>query len=67
MQELPQNGHSPSPNGLHKVRFGEFEADLRLGEVRRGGSRVKLQDQPFKILQILAAEVRTARNAIFQR
>lgn len=53
MQELPQNGHSPSPNGLHKVRFGEFEADLRLGEVRRGGSRVKLQDQPFKILQIL--------------
>jgi DNA-binding winged helix-turn-helix (wHTH) protein/Tol biopolymer transport system component len=35
------------------VRFGEFEADLRAGEIRKAGSRVKLQDQPFKVLQIL--------------
>jgi DNA-binding winged helix-turn-helix (wHTH) protein len=35
------------------VRFGEFEADLRTGEIRKAGSRVKLQDQPFKVLQIL--------------
>ena len=53
MLEVPQNGKAPSSNGLHKVRFGEFEADLAAGEVRRAGSRVKLQDQPFKILQIL--------------
>ena len=53
MPELPENGHSPSHNGFHTVRFGEFEADLRVGEIRKGGSRVKLQDQPFKILQIL--------------
>ncbi len=53
MLDAPQNGKAPSPNGLHKVRFGEFEADLIAGEVRRAGSRVKLQDQPFKILQIL--------------
>jgi eukaryotic-like serine/threonine-protein kinase len=54
MIEIPQNGQSsPTGNGFHKVRFGEFEADLRSGEIRRAGSRVKLQDQPFKVLQIL--------------
>ncbi len=53
MLELPQNGESPSHNGFHTVRFGEFEADLHAGEIRKAGSRVKLQDQPFKVLQIL--------------
>ena len=53
MLELPQNGESPSQNGFHTVRFGEFEADLRIGEIRKAGSRIKLQDQPFKVLQIL--------------
>jgi len=53
MLELPQNGASPSRNGFHTVRFGEFEADLRIGEIRKAGSRIKLQDQPFKVLQIL--------------
>jgi len=53
MLELPQNGESPSRNGFHTVRFGEFEADLRIGEIRKAGSRIKLQDQPFKVLQIL--------------
>src|SRR5579862_7966710 len=40
-------------NGTSTVRFGPFEADLHVGEVRRSGSRIKLQDQPFKVLQIL--------------
>ena len=53
MLELSQNGESPSHNGHDRVRFGEFEADLRVGEIRKAGSRVKLQDQPFKVLQIL--------------
>jgi eukaryotic-like serine/threonine-protein kinase len=53
MLEIPQNGESPSHNGFHRVRFGEFEADLHAGEIRKAGSRVKLQDQPFKVLQIL--------------
>jgi len=35
------------------VRFSEFEADFRNGELRKNGSRIKLQDQPFRILQIL--------------
>src|SRR5579859_5401326 len=35
------------------VRFGVFEVDLRAGEVRRQGSKVKLQDQPFQVLVML--------------
>lgn len=32
------------------VRFGPFEVDLRSGELRKGGVRVSLQDQPFRVL-----------------
>jgi DNA-binding winged helix-turn-helix (wHTH) protein/Tol biopolymer transport system component len=53
MLELPQNGGSSSHNGFHTVRFGEFEADLRIGEIRKAGNRIRLQDQPFKVLQVL--------------
>ena len=53
MLELPQNGAAPSGNGFHTVRFGDFEADLGSGEIRKAGSRIKLQDQPFKVLQVL--------------
>ncbi|HEY1272169.1 MAG TPA: winged helix-turn-helix domain-containing protein [Terriglobales bacterium] len=35
------------------IRFAEFELDSRAGELRKQGTRVKLQDQPFQILQIL--------------
>jgi eukaryotic-like serine/threonine-protein kinase len=35
------------------IRFGVFEADLHSGELRKSGTRIKLQDQPFKVLQIL--------------
>jgi len=35
------------------VRFGTFEVDLRLGELRKNGIRVKLTGQPFQILVIL--------------
>src|SRR5438874_852833 len=35
------------------VRFGVFEVDLRVGELRKKGIKVKLQDQPFQILQVL--------------
>ena len=53
MPEISPNQESASQNGFHTVRFGEFEANLRSGEVRKAGSRVKLQDQPFKVLQVL--------------
>src|SRR3974390_1251723 len=35
------------------VRFGLFELDLQAGELRKGGVRIKLQDQPFQILAML--------------
>ena len=35
------------------VRFGVFEVDLRSGELRRGGVRVPIQDQPFRVLVYL--------------
>jgi len=34
-------------------RFGVYELDARSGELRRDGIRVKLQEQPCQILQIL--------------
>ena len=40
-----------SPNGL--VCFGAFEVDVRAGELRKHRIRIKLQDQPFRVLQIL--------------
>ena len=35
------------------ARFGVFEADLVTGELRKGGVRVKLQEQPFRVLALL--------------
>jgi DNA-binding winged helix-turn-helix (wHTH) protein len=36
-------------------RFGPFELDLEVGEVRRDGRRVKLQPQPFRLLVLLTS------------
>ena len=35
------------------VCFGLFEADLRCGELRHRGAKVKLQEQPFRALALL--------------
>src|SRR5688572_25361983 len=35
------------------LRFGAFELDVRLRELRTGTTRVRLQDQPFEILRIM--------------
>lgn len=35
------------------IRFGLFEADLRAGELRRNGVKVRLQDLPFRALTFL--------------
>jgi hypothetical protein len=39
--------------GTRAVRFSVFEVDLRAGELRRTGVKVKLQNQPFQILSML--------------
>ena len=35
------------------IRFGMFEADVRAGELRRNGAKVRLQDLPFRALTLL--------------
>jgi DNA-binding winged helix-turn-helix (wHTH) protein/Tol biopolymer transport system component len=35
------------------VRFGAFEADLRTGELRKDGVKLKFSGQPFEVLAIL--------------
>ena len=37
----------------HKVGFDPFEVDLRAGELYKHGIRLKLQDQPFRLLAFL--------------
>jgi TolB-like protein/Tfp pilus assembly protein PilF len=44
--EIPSS-HSSS------VRFGSYELDLRAGELRNNGQRIRLQDQPLQILAML--------------
>ena len=39
--------------GAETIRFGEFELDTRAGELRRGSTRIRLQEQPFQILLML--------------
>jgi TolB-like protein/DNA-binding winged helix-turn-helix (wHTH) protein/Flp pilus assembly protein TadD len=41
---------TPSPT---LVRFGAFEVDLRSGELRKQGLKVRLQERPFQILTFL--------------
>ncbi len=35
------------------LRFGVFEVDVRAGELRKRGARIKLQEQPFQVLTVL--------------
>jgi eukaryotic-like serine/threonine-protein kinase len=35
------------------VRFGVFNADFKTGELRKSGRKVRLQDQPFRVLAAL--------------
>ena len=35
------------------VQFGTFEADLRSGELRKQGKRIKIQELPFHVLTVL--------------
>jgi DNA-binding winged helix-turn-helix (wHTH) protein len=36
-----------------RLLFGVFELDLRAGELRKHGLRVRLQEQPFQVLGML--------------
>jgi len=43
---------APSPM-IEIVRFGTFQLDLKARELRKAGLKVKLQDQPFRVLSLL--------------
>jgi DNA-binding winged helix-turn-helix (wHTH) protein len=42
--------------GTNLVRFGVFELDTHTGELRKFGARIKLADQPFRILVALLGQ-----------
>jgi Tol biopolymer transport system component/DNA-binding winged helix-turn-helix (wHTH) protein len=44
----------PPPDVLPPLRrFGDFEVDLRAGELRKQGRRMRLQEQPLRVLSML--------------
>src|SRR6266850_5263224 len=51
-------GRTPMENASFQTQpvcFGSFELDLRAGELRKQGVKIKLQEQPFQILAMLLA------------
>ena len=52
-----QPSFSSAPSQL--VRFGVFEADLSSGELRRNGTKIKIQDLPFRALRMLVSRPNT--------
>src|SRR6201988_5566740 len=42
-----------SPHSNSVVRFGTYEVSLQSGEVRKAGLRIRVQQQPMKLLEIL--------------
>jgi len=43
-----------SPQGvLRLLRFGLFEVDFSMVELRKQGRKIKLQEQPFQVLALL--------------
>ena len=44
-----------APNNSRSIRFGSYELDLRAGELRKQGVKIKLQEQPLQLLAMLLA------------
>jgi len=44
------------PSSVRSVRFGVFEVDLRTGELRKKGIRIRLQGQPYLLLITLVKQ-----------
>jgi DNA-binding winged helix-turn-helix (wHTH) protein len=59
----------PGAGDARLYRFSIFEADVRTGELRRRGIRVRLQDQPFQVLTALLARPKelVTREELFNR
>src|SRR6267378_2297086 len=44
---------APQIQASRVLQFGAFQVDLRAGELRKGGTRINLQEQPFQVLSML--------------
>ncbi len=44
------------PSSVRLVRFGVFEVDLRAGELRKKGTKIRLQGQPYLLLITLVKQ-----------
>ena len=53
MAENSTSGSSEAPPARKLYRFGTFEADVRAGQLRKNGVRLKLRNQPFEVLVAL--------------
>ncbi len=51
MSEVPDARQTDTQ--VRIVRFGAFELDVRAGELRKGGRKIRLQEQPFQVLLML--------------
>ncbi len=52
--EVEQNPHNFRTTSTKQiVHFGKFDLDVGAGELRKNGLRIRLQDQPFRILLML--------------
>ena len=54
MKRIPAHfGLGCMPIATNPVRFGTFELDLRAGELRKDGAKIRLQEQPLQVLAML--------------
>ena len=49
---IREDAPPPSPRP-QRIAFDNFEVNLRVGELRKNGSRIRLQAQPFQLLSLL--------------
>jgi TolB-like protein len=47
--------HERADDPVRRFQFGAFAADLRTGQLTKTGRRVRLQEQPFRLLAVLLA------------
>src|ERR1700727_3092918 len=50
---MPSGSPIPASGASWTAKFDSFEADLRAGELRKNGLKVKIQERPFQLLTIL--------------
>src|ERR1700675_1100394 len=56
MPSVRKDFPSSSPRS-QRIAFDNFAVDLRSGEVRKNGARIRLQAQPFQLLGLLLENV----------